>query len=86
MARVIYTPGFKRAYDSLSQKTRDRAKKRLTVLRGNLFDGKFKTHKLSGKLKGLYAFSVDHKYRIIFEFLGNEDIALHDVGGHDIYR
>lgn len=49
-------------------------------------DPKLKTHKLTGKLANYWAFSINRKYRIIFEFIGKETIRLYSVGTHDIYR
>jgi len=43
------------------------------------------THKLSGRLKEFWAFSIDKKYRIIFEFSGRESVNFLFVGDHSIY-
>jgi addiction module RelE/StbE family toxin len=46
--------------------------------------GSLKTHKLSGKLSGLWAFSLDYDYRVVFMFVRNStDIILIDIGTHD---
>ena len=42
-----------------------------------------RTHKLSGKLAGQWAFSVDDDCRIVFEFVGEDQVLLIDVGSHD---
>jgi len=49
----------------------------------NPFDQQLKTHKLTGKLQGLWAFSVDYNCRVIFRFLGKNEVLLIDIGGHD---
>ena len=49
----------------------------------NPFDKKLKTHKLSGSLKGSWAFSINYSYRIIFEFIDDNTILLIDIGTHD---
>lgn len=43
------------------------------------------THKLHGKLRHLWSFSVDSKYRVLLTFKKDEAIFL-DVGDHDIYK
>jgi len=48
----------------------------------NPFDQQLKTHKLTGKLQGLWAFSVDYNCRVIFRFLGKNEVLLTDIGGH----
>ena len=42
-----------------------------------------RTHKLSGKLEGQWAFSVDEDCRVVFEFIGKEKVLLVDIGSHD---
>ena len=49
----------------------------------NPFDARLRTHKLTGKLEGLWAFSVDYGCRVIFNFLKEGEVLLIDVGGHD---
>ena len=50
----------------------------------NPFDRRLKTHKLSGKLKELWSFSIDYNIRIIFYFTPNNTEAVFiDIGNHD---
>ena len=42
-----------------------------------------RTHKLSGKLDGLYAFSIEEDCRILFEIYDAANIVLLDIGTHD---
>ncbi|MEJ0053498.1 MAG: hypothetical protein WDN10_02110 [bacterium] len=44
------------------------------------------THKLHGKDRGAWAFSIDRKYRIKFVFIAGDRILFLDVGTHDIYE
>jgi mRNA-degrading endonuclease YafQ of YafQ-DinJ toxin-antitoxin module len=44
---------------------------------------KLKTHKLSGKLKELWSFSVDYDERILFYFIEDEKAVFVDIGSHD---
>jgi len=55
----------------------------MTLFSKNPFHRKLRTHKLSGKLEGLWAFSVTYDCRVIFKFLNGEGILLIDIGGHD---
>jgi len=55
------------------------------MFRNNPFDTRLKTHKLHGKLKDLWSFSIDERYRVLFEFDGDDVIFL-DVGDHDMYK
>jgi mRNA-degrading endonuclease YafQ of YafQ-DinJ toxin-antitoxin module len=44
------------------------------------FNPKLRTHKLSGKLSGQWAASIDDEYRIVFEFLTKNSVLLIDFG------
>ena len=43
--------------------------KRVEIFQNNPFDSRIKTHKLSGKLKELWSFSIDYDNRVIFYFV-----------------
>lgn len=60
----------------------------LKKLQENPFDKALKTHKLSGKLEGLYSCSLDFQYRIILSIVIVDDkIYLVDIGTHDeVYK
>lgn len=45
-----------------------------------------KTHKLSGKFSGYYAFSIDYNYRIIFRYMKKDTIVFVAIGDHSIYQ
>ena len=47
------------------------------------FSPQLRTHKLSGKLGGQWAFSVDDDCRVVFEFIGEDKVLLIDIGSHD---
>jgi mRNA interferase YafQ len=49
----------------------------------NPFDRRLRTHKLTGKLEGLWAFSVAYDCRVIFKFLSKDEVLLIDIGSHD---
>ena len=59
--------------------------KKEPVFRKNPFDESLRTHKLSGRLVGLWAFSINYKYRIIFEFGTAQTVYFHEVGDHAVY-
>ena len=49
------------------------------------FDSRLKTHKLSGKLKNLWSFSVEYDLRVIFFFTKDQPkkAIFIDIGTHD---
>lgn len=46
-------------------------------------DPGLKTHKLSGKLKDLWSFSIDYDARVLFYFTQEEKAVFVDFGSHD---
>lgn len=84
--KIIYSPKFGRKYKKLPAELKIIAEQKELIFREDPFDPRLKTHKLSGHLKEFWAFSIDYKYRIIFEFGGKELVYFHTVGEHDIYN
>lgn len=83
---IRYSTKFKREYRRLLSAVKNTAEEKEQIFRENPFDSSLKTHKLKGKLKGFWSFSIDDKYRIIFEFITKQEIWFHSVGTHAIYK
>lgn len=47
------------------------------------FEPSLKTHKLSGKLKDLWSFSVEYDERVVFYFTEDEKAVFVDIGSHN---
>ncbi len=58
---------------------------RLELFIHDPFDSKLKTHKLSGKLKDLWSFTVNSNLRIVFYFTKDKPkrAVFVDIGTHD---
>jgi len=84
---IIYTSKFKRNYKKLSNQIKKLAEEKEVVFRQDPFDSRLKTHKLNGKFEEFWSFSIDHKFRIVFEISkDNKTFYFHAVGDHDIYK
>ncbi len=84
---IIYSSKFAREYKKLPNNIKNIAEEQETLFRNDPFDPKLKTHKLKGRLNGFLSFSIDHKYRIIFEFGKDKNrVYFHSIGDHDIYE
>jgi len=60
----------------------------LNLLQRDTFASSLETHKLKGKLAGLWACSVGYDLRVVFEFVriegrDEDDILLLEIGTHD---
>lgn len=84
--KIIYSSKFAKEYKSLPLKIKKTAEKKEKIFRKDPFESSLKTHKLTGKLKEYYSFSVDFQYRIIFEFAKKDIVWFHSVGTHEIYK
>lgn len=84
--KIIYSSKFAREYKKLPLKIKISAEKKEKVFKKDPFDSSLKTHKLTGKLKDYYSFSIDYQYRIIFEIVKKDVVWFHSVGTHAIYK
>ncbi len=86
--KIIYTSKFEREYRKLSEYIKKEAEEKENIFRKNPFDPKLKTHKLHGRLHEFWSFSVDYKYRIVFEISkkDNKTFYFHSISNHDIYE
>lgn len=84
--KIIYSSKFAKEYKKLPLKIKKAAEKKEIIFRKDPFELSLKTHKLTGKLKEYYSFSIDYQYRIIFEFAKKDIIWFHSVGTHEIYK
>jgi len=85
---VAFSEQFRKAYqkrikgNSISEKA---FKNSLAIFINDPFDARLKTHKLSGKLKELWSFSVTYSQRIVFYFSADKPAkaVFVDIGSHD---
>ena len=84
--KIYYSSKFAKEYKHLPKTVKIIAEKKESGFRKDPFDPQLKTHKLTGKLKEYYSFSIDYKYRIIFELREKNILWFHSVGTHEIYK
>jgi len=84
---VSFSKSFKKAFKKrLSSNTLENEFwNRLELFTIDPFDPKLKTHKLSGKLKGLWSFSLEYNIRIVFFFTTDKPkkAVLVEIGTHE---
>ncbi len=83
--KIRITTRFKRNYRKLSPELRREAKAREKLFKQDTHNPRLKTHKLKGRLRGLWSFSITRKHRILFEFISNDIVIFHDIGDHSVY-
>lgn len=83
---VSFSPNFLRELEALPTLLREEAIEKIEFLGDHHSEPSLKLHKLSGRLKGRYAFSVNYKTRVIFLYVGKpRRVYLLHIGGHEIY-
>jgi len=84
--QIVYSQQFVKDFDRLDFKTQKKAREKEIIFRMFPFDNRLRTHKLTGRLEGLWAFSIDYDCRIIFELKSAKTAIFHAIGGHAIYK
>ncbi|HNZ27386.1 MAG TPA: type II toxin-antitoxin system mRNA interferase toxin, RelE/StbE family [Spirochaetota bacterium] len=87
MIEIFWGDYFKKRYKKWFQKNQNLAnifEMRVTEFSTNPFNPVLKTHSLSGRLSGCWAFRINYKFRIIFRFLDENKtkVQLIDIGSH----
>jgi mRNA-degrading endonuclease YafQ of YafQ-DinJ toxin-antitoxin module len=84
---VSFSSSFKKAFKKRIKSTESERDfwLRLDLFINDPFNLKLKTHKLSGKLKDLWSFSLDYDLRVVFYFTKDKPkkAVLVDIGTHD---
>ncbi|MBK8341558.1 MAG: type II toxin-antitoxin system mRNA interferase toxin, RelE/StbE family [Flavobacteriales bacterium] len=84
---LVWDAGFKRSYKKRIAPDPNLKKRfwdAVEQFTGDPFATPLKTHRLTGKLSGYWAFSVDEDCRVLFLFIkGNKKALLLDIGSHD---
>lgn len=86
MTKVTFSSSFKRIFKKKVKGRKDlesRFWKKMKIFIENPFDERLKSHKLSGKLKDLWSFSVEYDTRVIFYFAKEDHVVFTDIGKHD---
>ena len=86
VAKIYYSSLFGRAFKKLPIKFLSEVKKRENMFRKDCFDFRLKTHKLKGRHKAFWSFSITRKHRVMFRFISSDAVLFIDVGDHSIYQ
>jgi len=84
--KILYKPSFIKDYNKLSGELQAEVKEKIELFLKKENHLRLKVHKLSGKLKGSYSFSVNYSHRIVFEYESGDTVVFMAVGTHDIYK
>jgi addiction module RelE/StbE family toxin len=84
---VSFSDSFKRVYKKRIKSTEVEVLfwDRLEIFINDPFDPKLRTHKLSGKLKDMWSFSIEYDFRVVFFFTKEKPkkAVFVDIGTHN---
>jgi mRNA-degrading endonuclease YafQ of YafQ-DinJ toxin-antitoxin module len=83
---IKYKPSFIREFKKLPKELQEEALERIDLFKDKKEHKKLKVHKLRGKLKNFYSFSVTYSHRIVFEYEDKKTAVFLAVGDHDVYK
>lgn len=86
MISLFYTSCFLRQYNKLPESLQEEVHQKIELFREDPKHSFLKTHKLKGRMKGYFSFSVNYQYRVVFEYDTKNTVALLSVGDHDVYK
>lgn len=83
---IAFTSSFVRQMKRLPKALKLEAIEKLELFQEEPKNKQLKIHKLKGKLKDRWSFSVNYKTRIVFCFREESHIILLAISDHDIYK
>jgi len=83
--KILYKPTFIRQYGKLDTELKNEILEKLELFKNKDSHKSLNLHKLNGKLKDFYSFSINYKIRVVF-ILENDDAILLAVGDHSLYK
>ena len=86
MIEVYPSSRFRKSFKKLPKNIQEKAERRDEMFRDNPFAPILESHKLGGKLKEYWSYSVDEHYRVLFRFERRNTVIYFDIGTHDIYK
>lgn len=86
LVKIHYTSSFVKNFKNLSPEKQKIAIVQEGKFRKDPFSPSLKTHKLTGKLKECWAFSITYNDRVVFQFISKQEAIFYKIGSHQIYR
>jgi len=86
LVKITFSSPFKRAFKKKvkgKQNIESKYWEKIDIFIKNPFDAQLRTHKLSGKLEGMWSFTVEHDLRVVFYFSEKDKAVFVDIGKHD---
>jgi mRNA-degrading endonuclease RelE of RelBE toxin-antitoxin system len=82
---IVYASKFKKSLKKLPNFLVEKVVEKIILFENNFSHPSLDAHKLHGRLKNQWSFSIDKKHRVLFEF-DQDNVILLDVGDYDVYK
>lgn len=83
---IRFKPSFVREFKKLPAELREEAFLRIELFKDSTNHQSLKVHKLKGRLKDFYSFSVTYSHRIVFMYQNKDTVVFLAIGDHSIYK
>ncbi len=86
MIEITFSPTFQRAFRKRIKGNTDlqtRFWQKIEQFQQDPFQPTLRTHKLSGKMKNTWSFSIEYDARVIYYFTDDGKAVFIDIGTHD---
>jgi len=83
---IKFKPSFLREFKKLPLDIQQEAKEKVNLFQDEANHQRLKVHKLQGKLKDFYSFSITYAHRIVFNYEADGSAVFITVGTHGVYR
>jgi len=86
MIKIHYAPSFLKQLKKLEPALQEEVFEKVKLFEENPKNTQLKTHKLKGRLSDCSSFSINYKYRIVFQYINKKEALFTAIGSHDVYR
>lgn len=86
MSRIFYSSKFKKNLRKMPAFVKKAFLERESLFLKDLFHPFLETHKLHGKYKNYWSFTIIGQYRVMFEFMDKGGVGFINIGTHEIYK
>jgi len=82
---LIYAPSFVRQFQKVEDGLKEEVLEKIELFRNSRNHKMLRVHKLKGRLRGRWSFSVNYRFRIVFLYVSKREAALLSIGDHSVY-
>ena len=86
MIDIIYPHVFIRKFQRLETNVQEEVQQKIHLFKDRKNHELLKVHKLHGKFRDQFSFSINYKFRIAFRYISKNEVLFLDIDDHDMYR